>query len=49
MTPLPKGANSVPVVGGTGKFRGARGVLVMSAGQDKAVNTFHLELPGDIA
>jgi hypothetical protein len=49
MKPLPKGANSVPVVGGTGKFSGARGVLVMSAGQDKSVNTFHLVLRGDIA
>jgi hypothetical protein len=40
------GTSTIPIVGGTGKFTGARGVLVISPGTTlKAVNTYRLRLP----
>ena len=40
------GTSTVPIVGGTGKFNGAHGVLVISPGTTlKAVNTYKLSLP----
>ena len=40
------GTSTVPIVGGTGRFSGAHGVLVISPGTTlKAVNTYRLTLP----
>jgi hypothetical protein len=39
------GTVHVPVVKGTGAFKGARGTLVIGAGQNKAPNTYVLTLP----
>jgi hypothetical protein len=46
MKDLPGGKTSVPIVDGSGKFRGAKGVLIIGPGQLKALNTFRLRLPG---
>jgi hypothetical protein len=48
MKDLPGGRTSVPIVNGSGKFRGAKGVLVIGPGELKATNTFRLKLPGVI-
>jgi hypothetical protein len=48
MKDLPGGKSSVPIVDGSGKFRGAKGVLIIGPGQLKAKNTFQLRLPGAI-
>src|SRR5262249_43389807 len=39
------GTVHVPVVDGTGAFKGARGTLIIGAGQNKAPNTYVLTLP----
>ena len=40
------GTSTIPIVGGTGRFSGAHGVLVISPGTTlKAVNTYKLTLP----
>ena len=46
MKDLPGGKTSVAVVSGTGKFRGAKGVLIIGPGELKALNTFRITLPG---
>jgi hypothetical protein len=46
MRTLKNGLVSVPVVGGTGKFTGADGVLLIGPGDLKSVNTYRLSLPG---
>jgi len=46
MKQLKRGFVSVPIVGGTGKFTGAKGVLLIGPGQLKSVNTYRLSLPG---
>jgi hypothetical protein len=45
MKSLKNGMISVPVVGGTGKFAGATGVLLIGAGDTESVNTYHLNIP----
>jgi hypothetical protein len=45
MRSLKNGMISVPVIGGTGKFNGARGVLLIGAGSLQSVNTYHLNIP----
>jgi len=45
MTSVKNGLLRVPIVGGTGKFQGARGELVMGPGDTRWVNTYHLRLP----
>jgi hypothetical protein len=37
---------SVPVVGGTGRFAGARGTLVIGLGSTSSVNTYTLVIGG---
>ena len=37
---------SIPVVGGTGDYAGARGTLVGRAGREHRLNTYTLKLPG---
>lgn len=45
MKELRNGMISVPVVGGTGKFAGAKGVLLIGPGQVQSVNTYRLRIP----
>jgi hypothetical protein len=45
MRSLRNGMISVPVIGGTGKFNGAKGVLLIGAGNLESVNTYHLRIP----
>ena len=46
MRTLKNGLTRVPIVGGTGKFAGARGELLIGPGDLKSVNTYHLSIPG---
>jgi hypothetical protein len=46
MTPSANNSVTVPVVGGTGKYKNATGVLVVGAGLTRALNVFRLELGG---
>lgn len=39
------GKTRVPVVKGTGSFKGARGMLIIGTGEQKAPNTYVLHLP----
>jgi hypothetical protein len=39
------GKITVPIVGGTGKFSGATGTLLIGPGQVRSVNTYRLNLP----
>ncbi len=45
MRTLKNGMLSVPVVGGTGRFKGATGVLLIGAGNLTSVNTYRLKIP----
>src|SRR5262245_4570248 len=45
MKPLKNGASSVKIVSGGGKYVGARGVLIIGPGNEKALNTFRFTLP----
>jgi len=45
MKSLKNGLISVPVTGGTGKFNGATGVLLIGSGNLESVNTYHLRIP----
>ena len=45
MRSLKNGMLSVPVVGGTGRFKGATGVLLIGAGNLTSVNTYRLKIP----
>jgi hypothetical protein len=45
MKSLANGKISVPIVGGTGKFSGAKGVLIIGPGQTVSVNTYRLTFP----
>ena len=46
MKPIGGGSTQVKVTGGSGKFVGARGVLIIGPGDQRALNTFRLTLPG---
>jgi hypothetical protein len=46
MKSLKNGMLSVPIVGGTGKFTEARGVLLIGPGDLQSVNTYRIRLPG---
>jgi hypothetical protein len=46
MKDMANGNTSVRIVGGTGKFTGAQGVLVIGPGELRSINTYHLSLPG---
>lgn len=45
MKSLKNGSSSVRIIGGTGKFSGARGVLIIGPGNQVAMNTFRFTLP----
>jgi hypothetical protein len=42
------GTVHVPVIGGTGSFKGAKGTLIIGEGQNKAPNTYVLKLPHSV-
>jgi hypothetical protein len=42
---LPDGSSSVPITGGTGQFKGARGLVIIGEGSPKAPNTFKITTP----
>jgi hypothetical protein len=46
MKSLRNGTISVPITGGTGKFSGAHGVLIIGPGDLTSLNTYRLSLPG---
>jgi hypothetical protein len=48
MKTMKDGTVHVPVVKGTGSFKGARGVLIIGEGNQKAPNTYVLRLPHPI-
>jgi hypothetical protein len=48
MKTMKDGTTHVPVLKGTGSFKGARGVLIIGAGTAKAPNTYVLRLPHPI-
>jgi hypothetical protein len=43
------GGIRVPVVGGTGRYAGATGMLYVEAGDERALNVYRLTLPGNVA
>jgi hypothetical protein len=45
---LKGGNSSVPIVAGTGQFKGARGTVIIGPGDVKSLNTFDLTVPGRI-
>jgi len=49
MKTMKDGTVHVPVVKGTGSFKGAKGVLIIGEGSQKAPNTYVLRLPHPIA
>jgi hypothetical protein len=44
MTEAKDGTVTVPITGGTGQFKGAKGTLTIGAGDQKAPNTYRLRL-----
>jgi hypothetical protein len=46
MKPTRNGGSTVKIVGGTGKFVGAKGVLLIGPGNQRAINTFTFTVPG---
>jgi len=48
MRPHPDGSNTVPIVGGSGRFEAAKGVLVIGPGDQRSVNTFRFTVPGSV-
>ena len=45
---LPDGSSAVPITGGTGQFKGARGEVVIGEGSPKALNTFRIVTPARV-
>jgi hypothetical protein len=45
MKPLANGASSVKILDGGGKYLGARGVLIIGPGNERALNTYRFTLP----
>jgi hypothetical protein len=43
------GGLRIPVVGGTGKYAAATGVLLVASGDARVLNVYRLTLPGDVA
>jgi hypothetical protein len=48
LKPHPNGTNTVPIVGGSGRFESAKGVLVIGPGDQRSVNTFRFTVPGSV-
>ena len=48
MKALKDGTVHVPVIKGTGSFKGAKGTLIIGEGNEKAPNTYVLRLPHPI-
>jgi hypothetical protein len=40
------GDSVVPIIAGSGAFKGARGTVTIGSGRDSSPNTFHLTVPG---
>ncbi len=49
MKPTKNGGSKVPIVSGGGKFQGAKGVLIIGPGNQRALNTFQFTLSGAVA
>jgi hypothetical protein len=45
MTTLKDGTVHIPVINGTGSFKGAKGMLIIGRGDQKAPNTYVLHIP----
>jgi hypothetical protein len=43
------GGIRIPVVGGTGRYRGATGMLYVGDGEKRALNVYRITLPGTVA
>jgi hypothetical protein len=43
------GGIRIPVVGGTGRYRAATGMLYVSKGEKRALNVYRITLPGNVA
>jgi hypothetical protein len=47
--PLVGGGIGIPVVGGTGRYRSATGMLYVGAGETRTLNVYRITLPGNVA
>jgi hypothetical protein len=47
--PVSRESIAIPVTGGTGRYAGARGVVIVGPGTKRALNTYQLRLPGTTA
>jgi hypothetical protein len=47
--PLVGGGIGIPVVGGTGRYRAATGMLYVGDGETHALNVYRITLPGNVA
>jgi hypothetical protein len=43
------GGIRIPVVGGTGRYRSATGMLYVSEGEQRTLNVYRITLPGNVA
>ena len=43
------GGIRIPVVGGTGRYKSATGMLYVSEGENRALNVYRITLPGNVA
>ena len=43
------GGIRIPVVGGTGRYKSATGMLYVGEGEDRALNVYRITLPGNVA
>jgi allene oxide cyclase-like protein len=43
------GGIRIPVVGGTGRYKGATGMLYVGEGENRALNVYRITLPGNVA
>jgi hypothetical protein len=46
VTPVSNGYLAIPVTGGTGRYAGATGVLIVGPGQKQALNVYRLTISG---
>ena len=42
------GGIRIPVVGGTGRYRAATGMLYVGEGENRALNVYRITLPGNV-
>jgi hypothetical protein len=48
VTPLGNNSIRIPVVSGTGRFTAAKGTVTVGPGEQSALNTYRLILPGGL-